>query len=104
LILELVSLQSAPFPTMTFSQTPVNDNSTVSNTVYKGQTIILTSELTVPPGCRSNVNVTIMTPQTPLSAVELVITDVVFIGHNIPCLIKQFFFANVSSWLVISEH
>jgi len=83
---------------MTFSQTPVNDNATVSNSVYKGQTIIVTSEITVPPQSRCDINITIMGPQTPLSAVDLVLTDVVFIGRNIPCLRKQPFVAQVSSW------
>jgi len=81
-------------------QTPVNDNATVSDNVFKGQTIILTSEVTIPAGLRADVNVTIMTPLSPLSAVDLVVTDVVFIGRNIPCLIKQPFVADVSAWLV----
>jgi len=83
---------------MTFSQTAINDNAAVSNNVYKGQTIILTAEVTVPPMCRSDINITIMAPQSPLSAVQLVVTDVVFIGRNIPCLRKQLFTADVSSW------
>ena len=83
---------------MTFSQTPVNDDASVSNNVFKGQTIILTSEITVPSTTRCDVNVTFMAPQSPLSAIDLVITDVVFIGRNIPCLRKQFFVADVSSW------
>ena len=83
---------------MTFSQTPVNDNASVSNTVYKGQTIILTSEISVPAMARCDINITIMAPETPASAINLVVTDVVFIGHNIPCLTKQPYVANVSSW------
>jgi len=88
---------------MTFSQTPINDNDTVSNTVFKGQTIIVTSEITVPPMTRSNVNITIMAPDTPASVVNLVVTDVVFVGRNIPCLTKQVYVANVSSWSVINR-
>ena len=95
-------MQSAAVPTMTFSQTPVNDNATVSNNVFKGQTIIVTSEITVPALCRADVNITISAPQTPLSAVNLVITDVVFIGRNIPCLVKQIYEADVSAWYIIS--
>jgi len=83
---------------MTFSQTPINDNVNVSNTVYKGQTIIVTSEITVPAMSRSDINITLMAPQSPLSAVDLVVTDVVFIGGNMPCLRKQMFVASVSSW------
>jgi len=90
--------QSAGVPTMTFGQTPVNDNANVSNTVHKGQTIIVTSEITIPPTSRCDINVTIMAPESPLSAVDLVITDVVLIGRNIPCLRKHPFVANVSSW------
>ena len=98
----LLSPQSAAVPTMTFSQTPVNDNASVSNDVYKGQTIILTSEISVPAMSRCDINITIMAPQTPASAVNLVVTDVVFIGRNIPCLRKQPYVANVSSWSVIN--
>jgi len=94
----VLSMQTAPVPTMTFSQTPVNDNANVSDNVFKGQTIILTSEISVPPMSRSDINITIMAPQSPLSAVDLVVTDVVFIGRNIPCLTKQVFVADVSSW------
>ena len=58
----------------------------------------VTSEITVPPMCRADINITISAAQTPLSAVDLVITDVVFIGRNIPCLVKQIYEADVSSW------
>lgn len=87
---------------MTLSQTPVNDNATVSNTVHKGQTIIVTTEIAVPARSRSDINVTISAAQSPASAVDLVVTDVVFIGRNIPCLRKQMFVASVSSWSVDS--
>ena len=64
---------------MTFSQTPVNDDASVSNTVYKGQTIIVTTEITVPAWSRSDINVTLSTPQSPAnSAVDLVVTSVVW--------------------------
>jgi len=83
---------------MSFSQTPVNENASVSNNVYKGQTIILTSEISVPAMSRCDINITIMAPASPLSAINLVITDVVFVGLNVPCLTKQVYVANVSSW------
>jgi len=83
---------------MTLSQSPVNDNASVSNTVYKGQTIIVTSEISVPASSRCDINITFMAAQTPQSVVNLVVTDVVFIGRNIPCLTKQVYVANVSSW------
>ena len=83
---------------MTFSQTPVNDNANVSDSVHKGQTIIVTSEITVPAWSRSDINITISAPQSPASAVDLVVTGVVFVGRNIPCLRKQMFSADVSSW------
>ena len=83
---------------MTFSQTPVNENANVSESVWKGETILLTSEITVPAMARCDINITIKAPQSPLSAVHLVATNVVFIGGNIPCLRKQQFVADEASW------
>jgi len=88
---------------MTLSQSPVNDNASVSNTVHKGQTIIVTSEINVPASSRCDVNVTFIVAQSPASVINLVVTDVVYIGRNIPCLTKQVYVANVSSWWV-SDH
>jgi hypothetical protein len=89
---------SAPSPTMTFYQSPVNENATVSTSVYKGQTLILTSEITVPSLTRNDIVITIMAPQSPLSAVDLAHADVVFVGPNIPCILKQAIVANLTSW------
>jgi len=83
---------------MTLSQSPVNDNASVSNTVHKGQTIIVTSEINVPASSRCDVSVTFIVAQSPASVINLVVTDVVYIGRNIPCLTKQVYVANVSSW------
>ena len=83
-------------PGFSFNQTPVNVNATVSNSVNKGQTLILTSEITFPPNSQNDAVITFSVPSG-AGVVDVVLYDVVHVGTNLPCLTKELIKGNVTA-------
>jgi hypothetical protein len=76
---------------------PVNVNETIiDNKVFKGQTIILTADLMIPPGVPQIINFTLMAPPA-TSGIDIVAMDVVYLGLNLPCLNRRQFSSNLTS-------
>lgn len=83
-------------PSVTFNQTPVNVNATVSSSVYKGETLILTTEITFPLNSQNDVTVTFSVPPG-AGILDVVRYDVVHVGINLPCLSKEMIKGNVTA-------
>ena len=74
---------------------PVNSNDSLSNNVFKGETVIVAADLTIPTGSVHNINFTLVAPSG--SVVDIVAMDVVLIGINLPCLVRNQFSSNLTS-------
>jgi hypothetical protein len=89
--------QNVTLPTFTFYLSPVNNNDTITgNTVYKGQTVILSADLMIPVGIQQIINFTLMAPPA-TNGIDIVAMDVVYIGVNLPCLARRQFSSNLTS-------
>jgi len=87
--------QNSPVPTVSMYLTPVNDNDSVSSNVFKGQTVILTTDITIPTGSQHKMNFTLVAPSG--SVVDIVAMDVVLVGINLPCIARNMFSSNLTS-------
>lgn len=91
----LFDMQTAPLPTITMVQTPVSFNDTVTGSVYKGQTFLVTAKLTIPTGSQNTMTFDLKAP--PGSVLDIVAMDVVFTGSNLPCTSKIMFSTNYTT-------